>query len=195
MRARSLLAMDINGYSDPYCVIKVGGISHKTSVVKKSLKPLWNEVFIIYPTEIEKANGTVKFEIWDADQWTADDFLGQVLFLYCRILKALWLLLRLWRDSGSVKALFCFTGIDSFRLQVKFNFFEFPNANCEAKKKVTLPLAESQNFFKELCLSPMEDGSNSRGSLTLCFWWYHASDAAEQGIRLCCCPDLILCGD
>lgn len=79
MRARSLLAMDINGYSDPYCIIKVGGTSHRTSIVKKSLKPSWNEVFIIYPLELKKANGSVKFEVWDADQWTADDFLGQVL--------------------------------------------------------------------------------------------------------------------
>lgn len=73
-----LLAMDGNGLSDPYCMVKLGSVSHRTSTMKETLSPVWNEVFLLHSEEVHKAEGIIKFQLWDADDWSKDDFLGQV---------------------------------------------------------------------------------------------------------------------
>ena len=45
IKARKLLAKDSNGSSDPYAILRLNGIKHKTTIVKKCLKPLWDETF------------------------------------------------------------------------------------------------------------------------------------------------------
>jgi len=53
--AKDLLALDLNGLSDPYCVLgfvhdkneKLPKGSQKSKVVQKSLTPVWNESFVI----------------------------------------------------------------------------------------------------------------------------------------------------
>lgn len=47
-RARDLVPMDKNGFSDPYCELKVNGeCKYKTTIKKKTLHPVWEENTII----------------------------------------------------------------------------------------------------------------------------------------------------
>lgn len=78
--ANGLLAMDSNGKSDPFCVIQVGDKKQKTSTKPETLDPVWNETFAFSSYQIDKAEGIIKFELYDKDQWTKDDFLGKVNF-------------------------------------------------------------------------------------------------------------------
>ena len=44
LRARDLVPMDMNGFSDPYCELKVNNeCKYKSSVKKKTLNPIWEE--------------------------------------------------------------------------------------------------------------------------------------------------------
>lgn len=43
-----LLAMDINGKSDPFCVFRLNGdkrTQHISRICEQTLNPLWNETF------------------------------------------------------------------------------------------------------------------------------------------------------
>eukprot|EP01132_Coremiostelium_polycephalum_P006102 gene6102-7603_t len=84
----SLMAMDINGLSDPYVKIHVpksvedkkpGYKKEKpltTSVQKETLNPQWNESFKL---EIERVcDDLIILEVWDKDMIGNDDFLGFV---------------------------------------------------------------------------------------------------------------------
>lgn len=60
--------------ADPYCVIKCEGSKFKTSVVKNSQNPEWNEAFLIY-----RRNGSknpIKVTLWNSNL-TLDTFIGQ----------------------------------------------------------------------------------------------------------------------
>ena len=45
LRAVNLPVMDVNGKADPYCIIKCNKKKQKSSVVRASLNPEWNESF------------------------------------------------------------------------------------------------------------------------------------------------------
>jgi Ca2+-dependent lipid-binding protein len=56
VQAKGLVAADVNGLSDPFCKIGVreqgsksgpSSFTKKTSVVKKTVSPMWNETFTL----------------------------------------------------------------------------------------------------------------------------------------------------
>ena len=38
-----MLAMDLNGKSDPYCLVQMGQQCYRTKTITKTLDPVWNE--------------------------------------------------------------------------------------------------------------------------------------------------------
>ena len=77
-RALDLPAKDLSGTSDPYCIISAGSQRQRTAIIKKHLNPVWNETFILRAEDVKRSDGRVLFEVWDSDDWTADDFIGKV---------------------------------------------------------------------------------------------------------------------
>ena len=81
--ARKLVNRDTGSKSDPFCIMY--GFSNKsgkwvelgrTEVIKDNLNPDWVKKFII-PYKFNEVQ-PIKFEIWDYDQSSGDDFLGQL---------------------------------------------------------------------------------------------------------------------
>ncbi|XP_068637413.1 C2 and GRAM domain-containing protein At1g03370-like isoform X2 [Aristolochia californica] len=75
IEARNLPATDLNGSSDPYVRLQLGKSRIKTKVVKKSLKPSWNEEFSF---RVEDLNEELTVSVLDEDKYFNDDFLGQL---------------------------------------------------------------------------------------------------------------------
>ena len=52
---------------------------HRTHTVQKSLTPIWNDTFDIGSNcGVRVDDYTLVVEVWDADEWTADDMIGTV---------------------------------------------------------------------------------------------------------------------
>uniref|UniRef100_A0A7M6DMV6 C2 domain-containing protein n=2 Tax=Clytia hemisphaerica TaxID=252671 RepID=A0A7M6DMV6_9CNID len=79
LRARNLMALDLNGRSDPFVIVRVGTSKqekYKTKVVYRTLNPVWNEqVTLAMPQKHER----VSIEVWDKDPFTQER-LGSVHF-------------------------------------------------------------------------------------------------------------------
>eukprot|EP01126_Amoeba_proteus_P057118 TRINITY_DN7245_c0_g2_i3.p2 TRINITY_DN7245_c0_g2~~TRINITY_DN7245_c0_g2_i3.p2 ORF type:complete len:236 (+),score=62.75 TRINITY_DN7245_c0_g2_i3:1434-2141(+) len=74
--ARSLIAADVTGKSDPYCVLyllEAPKAKKKTAVKQQTLDPVWNERFTF---SVPQSCTTLVIECWDEDV-TTDDFLGK----------------------------------------------------------------------------------------------------------------------
>ena len=66
-KAVEVAVSDGNGFSDPYCILKVGKQKPKqTSVQKKTLNPIWNEKFTF---AAESMGDQVVIEVWDQDRF------------------------------------------------------------------------------------------------------------------------------
>eukprot|EP01133_Synstelium_polycarpum_P007734 gene7734-9064_t len=68
--ARDLPPMDANGKADPYFeIIFAGEKVFKSSTIKKTLCPVWNETYNLLVTQ-STANYTLQLKIWDWDKLT-----------------------------------------------------------------------------------------------------------------------------
>ena len=75
--AVGLKSADSNGYSDPYVKLSLGKQTFKSSTVKKSLNPRWDELFSFRVNSYhEVANSTLEVACWDWDRFSRDDSLG-----------------------------------------------------------------------------------------------------------------------
>jgi Ca2+-dependent lipid-binding protein len=75
--ARDLVACDVNGYSDPFIQIAVGGAMMKSKVIKKSTNPTFNEAIIV---DVQPGASVVEIQVYDHDIVGNNEFMGQVLF-------------------------------------------------------------------------------------------------------------------
>ena len=75
--ATKLRSGDLNGMSDPYIVLNLGGCTEKSAVIKKTLNPRFDWEFIFSFTSVDLALAeTLQIEAWDWDSITDDDKLG-----------------------------------------------------------------------------------------------------------------------
>ncbi|XP_051918417.1 multiple C2 and transmembrane domain-containing protein 2 isoform X1 [Hippocampus zosterae] len=75
IRACDLLAADLNGKSDPFCVLELCNDRLQTHTVYKSLQPEWNKVFTFPVRDIHEV---LLVTVFDEDGDKAPDFLGKV---------------------------------------------------------------------------------------------------------------------
>ncbi|GAB6022448.1 hypothetical protein CHUAL_006561 [Chamberlinius hualienensis] len=77
LRAKNLLAKDLNGFSDPFCEIRINDEYYcKTTVKKKTLSPCWDEKLTI---RLPRNGDTFSVVVWDDDTF-GKDFLGSISF-------------------------------------------------------------------------------------------------------------------
>ena len=72
--ARDLEAMDIGGSSDPYVKIALGDDKLRSSIINKSLNPMWGENFEIV---VHDWSVPLKISVWDNNAMSADDVIGE----------------------------------------------------------------------------------------------------------------------
>uniref|UniRef100_A0A671TH80 Multiple C2 and transmembrane domain-containing protein 2-like n=1 Tax=Sparus aurata TaxID=8175 RepID=A0A671TH80_SPAAU len=75
IKAADLLAADLNGKSDPFCVLELGNDRLQTHTIYKSLHPEWNKVFTL---PVKDIHDVLVVNVFDEDGDKAPDFLGKV---------------------------------------------------------------------------------------------------------------------
>ncbi|XP_056138461.1 multiple C2 and transmembrane domain-containing protein 2 [Lampris incognitus] len=76
IKAADLPAADLNGKSDPYCVIELGNSKLQTQTIYKTLNPEWNKVFT-FP--IKDIHDVIELTVLDENGDKAPNFLGKVM--------------------------------------------------------------------------------------------------------------------
>lgn len=82
LQGKQLTAADLNGKSDPYCVLNLQNVDtkdqykpyHRSSVQKKTLSPVWNEKFEFEVLDTDHLG--LYLEVFDWDRISSDDFIG-----------------------------------------------------------------------------------------------------------------------
>nr|XP_033793079.1 extended synaptotagmin-1 isoform X2 [Geotrypetes seraphini] len=89
LEAENLIAKDNfmmrKGKSDPYTVIKIGGKTFRSRVIKEELNPKWQEVYEVIVNQVPGQE--VEFELFDKDI-DKDDFLGRCKISLPRLLNS-----------------------------------------------------------------------------------------------------------
>ncbi|XP_055031067.2 multiple C2 and transmembrane domain-containing protein 2 isoform X1 [Misgurnus anguillicaudatus] len=75
IKATDLMAADLNGKSDPFCVLELGNNRMQTHTIYKTLNPEWNKVFTFPVKDIHEV---LEITVFDEDGDKAPDFLGKV---------------------------------------------------------------------------------------------------------------------
>ncbi|RXG52528.1 Protein piccolo, partial [Armadillidium vulgare] len=140
VRATDLVAKDLNGFSDPYCVVKVNGeVKYRTRIKKKTLDPYWNEKKEV-EKEKEEEEEPLRVTLWDHDAFGMKDFLGSLSLKEEEVRTF----------SASLSSVWCkLDGVKSGSIEVKFKLisedFEFERgsrctssvSNIEISKKTS----------------------------------------------------------
>ncbi|XP_059949143.1 multiple C2 and transmembrane domain-containing protein 1 isoform X1 [Mesoplodon densirostris] len=75
IRAEGLMATDVTGKSDPFCVVELNNDRLLTHTVYKNLNPEWNKVFTF---NIKDIHSVLEVTVYDEDRDRSADFLGKV---------------------------------------------------------------------------------------------------------------------
>uniref|UniRef100_UPI003AAFB485 multiple C2 and transmembrane domain-containing protein 1 isoform X2 n=1 Tax=Centroberyx gerrardi TaxID=166262 RepID=UPI003AAFB485 len=75
MRAEGLMAADVTGKSDPFCVVELNNDRLQTHTVYKNLNPEWNKVFTF---NVKDIHSVLEVTVFDEDRDRSADFLGKV---------------------------------------------------------------------------------------------------------------------
>jgi len=169
IQATNLVAMDRNGFSDPYCEFKVGGKrKYMTDIKKRTLNPIWDEAVSL---PLLKKDETLELLVWDHDAFYQKDFLGSLNFTL-KDLKQL---------SADVQhdGWFALQRIRSGSIQLKFKVFsdeasptpmpnpapivtpeKAPEKPVLASPRLVVPLTEPMSR-KQPTVESVSDGSDS----------------------------------
>ena len=79
---QNLSSQDLNGRSDPYCVLslaKFGRPMYSTRIIFEDLDPVWEETaFLLVSKEDIRSDEGLSLQLWDSDKRSADDIVGRV---------------------------------------------------------------------------------------------------------------------
>ncbi|XP_056444156.1 multiple C2 and transmembrane domain-containing protein 1-like isoform X2 [Gadus chalcogrammus] len=75
IRAEGLMAADVTGKSDPFCVVELNNDRLQTHTVYKNLNPEWNKVFTF---NVKDIHAVLEVTVLDEDRDRSADFLGKV---------------------------------------------------------------------------------------------------------------------
>uniref|UniRef100_A0A672QYZ0 Multiple C2 and transmembrane domain containing 1 n=1 Tax=Sinocyclocheilus grahami TaxID=75366 RepID=A0A672QYZ0_SINGR len=75
LRAEGLMAADVTGKSDPFCIAELCNNRLQTHTVYKTLNPEWNKVFTFNMKDI---HSVLEITVYDEDRDRSADFLGKV---------------------------------------------------------------------------------------------------------------------
>ena len=80
LHIKNLEAMDRNGTSDPFVTIRVGSTLHKTSIIKKTLNPIWTKDnhFIYNEVPLSQAS-EIRVKVVDWEKFTKNEVIGQLV--------------------------------------------------------------------------------------------------------------------
>ncbi|XP_065822035.1 multiple C2 and transmembrane domain-containing protein 1 isoform X6 [Labrus bergylta] len=76
MRAEGLMAADVTGKSDPFCVLELNNDRLQTHTVYKNLNPEWNKAFTF---NVKDIHSVLEVTVFDEDRDRSADFLGKVV--------------------------------------------------------------------------------------------------------------------
>ncbi|KAK7120927.1 hypothetical protein R3I94_020797 [Phoxinus phoxinus] len=75
LRAEGLMAADVTGKSDPFCIAELCNNRLQTHTVYKTLNPEWNKVFTF---NVKDIHSVLEITVYDEDRDRSADFLGKV---------------------------------------------------------------------------------------------------------------------
>jgi len=82
VEGRGLIAADRNGWSDPYCIVKLKSYKRKTRIEHRTLTPSWNETVVFggdeNPKETVSVDDIITIIVKDHDYVGFDDDLGMI---------------------------------------------------------------------------------------------------------------------
>ncbi|XP_067290189.1 multiple C2 and transmembrane domain-containing protein 1 isoform X2 [Pseudorasbora parva] len=75
LRAEGLMAADVTGKSDPFCIAELCNDRLQTHTLYKTLNPEWNKVFTF---NVKDIHSVLEITVYDEDRDRSADFLGKV---------------------------------------------------------------------------------------------------------------------
>ncbi|XP_051499506.1 multiple C2 and transmembrane domain-containing protein 1 [Apus apus] len=75
IRAEALMAADVTGKSDPFCVVELNNDRLLTHTIYKNLNPEWNKIFTF---NVKDIHSVLEVTVYDEDRDRSADFLGKV---------------------------------------------------------------------------------------------------------------------